>query len=224
MTGAMGPPVPERARTMLARASSAQVVWLDANAEPVRSLCASRLAVVEDLPSRAGRPVMVEVAEAAPLSVRERILSRLRVRGRAVIDPEDATVLNVVSSAVSLEEGGVVVPVDLAELLVVEAGPLGLCGGALLSHLDAVRPDFVARLTSLVESRRRYGLVRVWPLRLDRHGIVLRLEYARSPHDARLPFADPVRTPEEVRAQLHRLVAEAMRRRQGCRSRGLSKG
>jgi hypothetical protein len=167
--------------------------------------------------------VTVEIADAAPLPVRDRILSRLRISGRAVIDPEDATVLKVVPSAVSLEEGGVVVPVDLAEFLTVEPDPLACEEGALLSHLDAVHPVFVARLTSLVDSRHRYGLVRVWPLRLDRHGIVLRLEYAGRHHDARLAFADSVRTSEEVRAQLHRLIAEAMRRRRACRSRGLAK-
>lgn len=223
MTGAMGPAVPEQARTVLARAISAQVVWRDADAEPARASCAARLAVVEDLPGNAGRPVTVEIADAAPLPVRDRILSRLRISGRAAIDPEDATVLRVVPSTVSLEEGGVVAPVDLAEFLTVEPAPMACEEGALLSHLDAVHPDFVAALTSLVDSRHRHGLVRVWPLRLDRHGIVLRLGYARRHHDARLPFAGLVRTPEEVRAELHRLAAEAMRRRRACRSRGLAK-
>ena len=91
VTGAMGPAVPEQARNVLARAISAQVVWRDADAEPTRSLCASRLAVVEDLPGNAGPPVTVEIADAAPLPVPDRIFSRARISGRAVIDPEDAT-------------------------------------------------------------------------------------------------------------------------------------
>jgi hypothetical protein len=223
VSGAMEPTVPERARTVLSRATSAQVEWLDRSPGPNHASGASRLEVVEGQQNSAGRRVTVEIADAAALPVRERILSRLRVSGRAALDPGDATVLRLAPSAVSMEEAGAVVAVNLAEFLTVDPDPLACCEAALLSHLDSAHQDFVATLTSLVDSRHRYGVVRAWPLRLDRHGVVLRLEYARGHHDARLPFADAVRTPEEVRVQLHALVSEARRRRRACRIRGLAR-
>lgn len=219
----MGPTAPERARTVLARAISAQVVWLDGDAGPSRSHCSVRLAVVTHLPDGAGRPATAEIADAAPLPVRDRILSRLRISGRACIDPEHTTGLRVVPSAVSLDEGGVVVQVDPAEFAAVEPDPVACEAGALLSHLDAVHPHVVATLTSLVDARHRHGLVRVWPLHLDRHGIVLRLEYAGRHHDARLAFAVPAPTPEDIRVQLHGLITEAARQRRSCSTRGLAK-
>jgi hypothetical protein len=223
VTGVMGPPFPERGRTVLLRATSAQVDWRDRGPGPSSdTFVASRVSFLDRQGSRAGRPVTVEIAEAAPLPVRERILTRLRLSGRAVSDPEDATVLQLVPSAITLEEAGNVVPINVTAFLTVEPGPLACCEAALLSHLDAAHSDFVATLTSLVDPRHRYGVVRVWPLRLDQHGIVLRLEYARRHHDARLSFPTAARTPDEVRVQLHALVSEAMRRRQGCRTRGLA--
>lgn len=224
MTAVMGPPVPERARTVLSRASSGQVEWLDQDpGSPSATFVASRLSFLESRGNRVGRPVTVEIAEAAPVPVRERILSQLRLSGQALPDPEDPTVLQLVPSAITLEEAGSVVPVSVPEFFSAEPDPLACCEAALLSHLDAAHPDLLATLTSLVDSPHRYGVVRVWPLRLDRHDIVMRLEYARRHHDARLPFADPVRTPEEVRDQLHALVSEAVRRRRACRTRGLSR-
>jgi hypothetical protein len=224
VTGVLEPPVPERARTVVSRATSEQVEWLDRNQGPSNgTFVASRVRFLDSQGTHVGRPVTVEIAEAAPLPVRERILSRLRLSGRAFPDPEDATLLQLVPSAITLEEAGVVVPVNLTEFLTVEPDPLACCEAALLSHLDAAHPDLVAALTSLVDSRHRYGVVRVWPLRLDRQGLVLRLESARRHHDARLPFARSVRTPEEVSVQFRALVAEAQRRRQACRARGLAR-
>lgn len=223
MTARVGPPVSERARTVLSRATSAEVGWLGREPGPTsETVVATRVKLLDGQGNGVGRPVTVEIAEAAPLPVRERILTRLSVSGQAFTDPADATVLQLAPSAVSMEEAGVVVPVNVTEFLTVEPDPLACCEAALLSHLDAAHSDFVAALTSLVDSRHRYGVTRAWPLRLDRYGIVLRLEYARRHHDARLPFANSVRTPEEVRVQLRALVAEGAGRRHACRTRGLT--
>jgi len=222
MTGSEGPPVPERAKTVLSRATSAHVQWLDGDARTQRTTWVSGLHLVEGQ-ARLGRPVSVEIAEAAPLPVRERVLRRLRVSGWAAPDPEDETVLQLVPSAITLEEAGVIGPVDVAEFLGAEPDALACCEAALLCHLDGAHPDFVATLASLVDSRHLYEVVRVWPLRLDRLGMVLRLESAQRHHDARIPFAESVRTPQEVRVQLHDLLSEATRRRQACRTRGLAR-
>lgn len=216
----MGPPAAERARTILSRATSADIGWLDREPEPsLESVAARRLNLRRTLGSGSTRLVTVEIAEAAPLPVRDRILTRLHLSGHVQTHPEGSAVLDIVPVVVSMEEGGVAIPITLSEFLLAEPDPLAGCEGVLLSHLDAAHPYFVATLTSLVDPWRRQGVVRVWPLRLDRHGIVLRLEYARGHHDVRLSFPAAARTPDEVRVQLRALVSEATRRRQRCRSR-----
>lgn len=149
----MGPPVAERARTVLFRATSADVGWLGRDAGPsIETVVATRVQLLDGRRHRGGQPVTVEIAEAAPPAVRERILARLRVSGQAFTDPEYATVLAIVPGAVSLEEAGVVVPVNVSEFLSAESDPLACCEAVLLSHLDAAHSGFVDTLTSLVEA------------------------------------------------------------------------
>jgi hypothetical protein len=129
MTG-MGPPVAERARTVLSRATSADVGWLGRDAGPsIETVVATRVQILDGRRNRGGQPVTVEIAEAAPLAVRERILARLRVSGQAFTDPEYATVLGIVPGAVSLEEAGVVVPVNVSEFLSAGIRPVGMLRG-----------------------------------------------------------------------------------------------
>jgi hypothetical protein len=163
--------------------------------------------------------VLVEVAEAAAVPVRSRILARLRVAGRAVGAADGAGQVSVRPAAVTLEESGITAAVDVAAFDAARPDPLGCFEASFLSHLDAAHPDAVAALTRLVDPRRLYGVVRVWPLRLDRFGVVLRLEHLRRDQDVRLPFADPAVTADEARAGLHALV-EAGRRRRPCQGRG----
>ncbi|MEJ8671573.1 DUF2470 domain-containing protein [Streptomyces sp. MS1.AVA.1] len=58
----------------------------------------------------------------------------------------------------------------------------------MLGRLDAAHADTVAPLARLLPAREQLGAAGVRPLRLDRHGLVLRLETADSHHDVRLPF------------------------------------
>jgi hypothetical protein len=206
VTAMVRPSAAERAMTVLARATSAEVRW---PGQGEQTVTARHLRVV-DGPGRAnGRPATVELAEAAPLPVRDRVLTRVRMSGQAWPDPGDATVLRLAPSAITVEEAGVVAAVRVADLLAAEPDPFACCEAAVLSHLDAAHPDLVATLTSLVDSRHLQGVVRVWPLRLDQHGIVLRLEHAQRHRDVRLGFASPTRTTEDARTHLRALAAEA---------------
>jgi hypothetical protein len=56
----------------------------------------------------------------------------------------------------------------------------------------------------------------VLPLRLDRYGIVLRLEYASRERDVRLPFTPPLRDATEAPTRMLSLLAGAHR----CHRRG----
>jgi hypothetical protein len=59
-------------------------------------------------------------------------------------------------------------------------------------------------------------LVRVWPYRLDRYGLVLRLEYPTGHADQRLPFRAPLTAPHELSAGMTELIARARAHRLPC--------
>jgi hypothetical protein len=95
--------------------------------------------------------------------------------------------------------------------------PLAACEATMLAHRADAHPDTIALLTRLVPIRLLHGVHRVHPLRLDRYGIVLRLEHPRHDHDVRLPFDDPLHRPDHVGAHIRVLL----RRARGCRRRWL---
>ena len=165
--------------------------------------------------------MVVEVADVAALPVRDRILARVRVIGLAYADREDPRLLRVRPRSVVLEESGITACLGPGEFLGARPDPFGCREASLLSHLVASHPEFLDELTWTLDPRDLQGVVRVWPLRLDRFGLVLRLEYARRHRDVRLPFAVSVRTTDDARAQLRALAAEAGRRRRACGSRGV---
>ena len=77
-------------------------------------------------------------------------------------------------------------------------------------------------LTRLVDARLRQGVVRVWPYRLDRHGLVLRLEYATGHADQRLAFREPLASPDQLPAGLTELIERAVEHALPCARRATS--
>ncbi len=73
-----------------------------------------------------------------------------------------------------------------------------------LRHLELAHRDVVGMLTRLLPAELRGGHVR--PLGLDRYGLRLRVELADGDHDVRLAFAEPVDTPGALGSELRRLV------------------
>lgn len=199
----------QRARTILATSTSAHVTGEGVD-EPLTQptdrlvLCAEPLSAADRVQS-----IEVEVADAAPLTTRERIRGRVRICGSAVT-LTGCGALHVHPREVVLLVDGEQLDVDVADLLAAEPDPLHAVEAGTLAHLEAQHGDVVETLTRLVDARLRQGVVRVWPYRLDRHGLVLRLEYATGHADQRLAFRRPLSSKDELTAAMTALIQRAL--------------
>jgi len=73
-----------------------------------------------------------------------------------------------------------------------------------LRHLESDHPDVVEQLARHIPEELRGGRIR--PLGLDRFGLRLRVEAESGDHDVRLAFARPVDSPPQLAAELRRLL------------------
>ncbi|GHH48945.1 DUF2470 domain-containing protein [Lentzea cavernae] len=73
-----------------------------------------------------------------------------------------------------------------------------------LRHLEAAHRDVVGQLARHLPEELQSGHVR--PLGLDRFGLRLRVEAECDDHDVRIAFSKPVSTPQELAAELRRLM------------------
>ncbi|MEV6932715.1 DUF2470 domain-containing protein [Dactylosporangium sp. NPDC051485] len=87
--------------------------------------------------------------------------------------------------------------------------PLAEAEADLLCHLVAEHPDAVERLSRLIPPHHLHGVRRILPVRLDRYGVVLRLEFAGRARDVRLPFLAPLHRAEEAGDKMQELYARA---------------
>lgn len=212
------PTAAERARTIFSRAMTSHVTWLsDAgpDAEELEEWSGTGVRIVGDhCGADVARPVSVEVADVATLPVRDRILARVRMVGSAAPSHESEHVLMVVPASISLQaDGEEPEPISPEEFLAARADPLAEHESGMLSHIEHAHREFVDVLSALVDPQLLRSATRVWPLRLDRYGIVLRLEDAERYRDVALPFQAEAATPEDGRAQLMRLAHVATLRR-----------
>lgn len=188
---------------------------------PARELAATALG---------GIPAMLELADCAPISLRERVRSLIWLSGRVHAVPSelerelaveiagdhpDARLLDVghghcllrlhVDSAVIATAAGAS-SVDAGALSIAEPDPFWEYESQWLSHLDADHQDLVYRLASLFPEHLQRGRIR--PLGLDRFGITFRVETATSDDDVRLSFGRPCAGVGDLSAALHELVDE----------------
>ena len=201
----------ERARTILACSPSALVTGAGPGGRGLpRELSARTMVLCTDpvTPGASAVPVQVEVADASPLATRERIRARVRIAGRAV-STEGCDALHVHPRRVTLADGGEQLDVDVADLVAARPDPLHEVEASMLGHLESRHGDVVETLTRLVGAKSLQGVVRVWPYRLDRHGLVLRLEYASGHADQRLPFAAPISSPHQLQTAMAALLERA---------------
>lgn len=190
---------------VLARSSSAHVTWLDDPELPGGRVAGLRLVMptVTEAPCAHSAPAVVEVADAAPLPVRDRIRSRVRVHGFAAFE-EDSDVLLVRPLAVELEVDGVRVAVDATLLTNDRVDPFAASEAAMLSHLASGHPAELGAIRRLLPAHLHDA--RVTPLALDSDGLTLRAERGAGHRDVRLRFAQRASTPEDLLAQLQELV------------------
>jgi hypothetical protein len=187
-------------------------------------------------PAPAGMQAVLEVADHAPLPLREPMRSLVWMRGRLYRVPahEVAATLDLIASAdpnpvllqVNPDAGGdtrqVLVRLQIASVVVADSNGAEAVGvGALLEaspdpfhamescwlkHMEAAHRDVVDRLAAKLPMPLRRGRVRL--LGLDRYGVQLRVEGDDGDHDVRLPFAKPV---DDVRG-----LSQAIRILMGC--------
>ncbi|MGC9543427.1 DUF2470 domain-containing protein [Streptomyces sp. UG1] len=154
---------------------------------------------------------LVEFTDIAPVAVRERVRARLTLGGRLSALGPKTLVFNP-ARAVLAEGDGTAVVVGLDELTLASPDPLATHEAEMLARLAAAHADTVAPLARLLPAREQLGATVVRPLRLDRHGLVLRSETPDSHHDTRLPFGASATHPGEAVRQIHLLLARATAR------------
>ncbi|ATL32810.1 DUF2470 domain-containing protein [Streptomyces formicae] len=154
-----------------------------------------------------GEPsTLIEFADVSPVPVRDRIRGRLWLsgsltrRGEHLIFEPTCAVLHDSTGRVGIE---------LDELALMVPDPLAEAESRLLTHLADAHADAVEQLTRLISPDSLQGVVRVRPLAIDRHGITLRLERARSQADVRLAFHQPVDDVGQVTECMHALLTRA---------------
>lgn len=153
---------------------------------------------------------LVEFTDIAPVAVRERVRARLTLGGGLTALGPKALVFNPARAVLTDDDGTIVIGLD--ELTLASPDPLATHEAEMLARLDAAHAHTVAPLAGLLPARERLGATGVRPLRLDRHGLVLRLETPDAHHDVRLPFATAATHPGEAVRQIHALLAEATAR------------
>lgn len=241
------PPAPsaaERARSLAARGGAAALVGTGCPAvvplvHHVRADGSAILLLADDEPllrrmtaaALGELAVMLELADRAPVDLREPVRGLLWITGWAWlpdpaaarrmalqvadVHPQDRLLdLGHGATLVRLDPGSAVLsdgdgcaalrPVDLAAA---RPDPFCRMESHWLNHLEDAHPEVVLALTRHLPATLQRRGARVRPLGVDRFGLRLRVEAPNGDHDVRLAFPDPVTTPEGLREQISRLVA-----------------
>ncbi len=248
------PTDPERARSVVARGAGPRgstTAALVGTGSPVAQprmhhvhadgsavlLLAEDLSLVRRLRDDGEVAVMLELADPAPVDLREPVRGLLWITGRLTpVDPHrarriavglsehhphpallglghDVTMARLEAGSVVLsdaEGSAVLPPLDLAG-----ARPDPFCHHEhqWLAHLERAHPEvFTALARHLPVPLRDLRGVAVRPLGVDRLGLRLRVETADTDHDVRLAWEAPITTTEELRTQFRRLVGCPVRR------------
>ncbi|MER5889645.1 DUF2470 domain-containing protein [Streptomyces sp. NPDC001941] len=158
-------------------------------------------------------PVRLELTDIAPTPLRDRLRARVTLSGlvAAPYDPQSTDSTCMRFGQAVLEDAGGRTYVTLEQLQSAEPDPMASCEASMLHHLVADHAELVTLLLRLVEPRVKRGLVRTLPLAMDRYGITLRLEYAATQRDVRLPFPTPLNEVDQAGVQIHALLTAARR-------------
>ncbi|MEU6841786.1 DUF2470 domain-containing protein [Streptomyces sp. NPDC046716] len=223
------PPEPtdaERARTILAAADS---LALSVNRGDLRYDCvalhtvdaASRLLLLDpadpcltaELAAApgSGLAAYAEFTDIAPIAVRDRVRARLALSGRLTPAGPDTLVFRPARAALSVDD--TVRTLDAATLGAANPDPLAAREAELLGHLDTGHADILVQLAELVRQGDLSGIDRIRPVRLDRQGLVLRLEAADGAvDDVRIGFLTEAQGPYDVGLCIQELLDPATAR------------
>lgn len=213
----------ERARTILAAADSLALSVTDG---ALRYECvalhtvdaASRLLLLDPadpcltaalaVAPGSGLAAYAEFTDIAPVAVRDRVRARLALSGRLAPAGPDTLVFRPARAALSVDD--TVRTLDAAALGAAAPDPLAGREAELLDHLDTGHADLLVQLTDLVRQGDLRGIDRIRPVRLDRKGLVLRLERAGGAfEDVRIGFLTEAQGPYDVGLRIQELLDPA---------------
>lgn len=218
----------ERARTILAAADTLTLTLTTTGAR-MRLDCvglyavdaASRLILLDPADARltaalataphSGLAAYAEFTDIAPVVVRDRVRARLAFSGRLANAGPDTLVFRPARAAFS--EDDAVHVLDMTELAAAAPDPLAGVEAELLSHLDTGHADLLLQLAEQIGRAHLGDVVDIRPVRLDRRGLVLRLEHEEREHeDVRVTFHTPAVGPHEVGHRIQELLDVAATR------------
>ncbi|MGW2342078.1 DUF2470 domain-containing protein [Streptomyces sp. NPDC001661] len=219
----------ERARTILAAADTLTLTLTTATEARLRLDCvglyavdaASRLVLLDPADGRltealataphSGLAAYAEFTDVAPVVVRDRVRARLAFSGRLGNAGPDTLVFRPARAAFA--EDDAVRVLDMTELAAAAPDPLAGVEAELLSHLDTGHADLLVQLVELVGDLDLSDVADIRPVRLDRRGLVLRLERAAQEHeDVRIAFHTHAVGPHEVGHRIQELLDVAAAR------------
>jgi hypothetical protein len=172
--------------------------------------------------------VMVELADHAPVPLREpvrgllwitgwlRPLSEVSARARAVSIAEQRpdhrlldvghglTLLRLTPASLVLADAEGTHSLRPHMFSAAPPDPFHDYEAEWLRHLESDHPDVVDQLARHLPAELRNGRIR--PLSLDRFGLRLRVESPAGDHDVRLAFSHPVTDPPQLAVELQRLL------------------
>ncbi|WP_353940237.1 DUF2470 domain-containing protein [Streptomyces sp. HUAS MG91] len=158
-----------------------------------------------------GLAAYAEFTDIAPVVVRDRVRARLALSGRLTPAGPDTLVLRPARAAVSVDD--TVRTLDAATLGAATPDPLAAREAELLGHLDTGHADILVQLVDLVRKGDLTGIDRIRAVRLDRKGLVLRLEAAGGAFDdVRLGFLTEAQGPHDVGLRIQELLDPATAR------------
>ncbi|WP_306316552.1 MULTISPECIES: DUF2470 domain-containing protein [unclassified Streptomyces] len=215
----------ERARTILAAADTLTLTTTD----PRQRLdcvglyavdAAARLVLLDPADARltaalataphSGLAAYAEFTDVAPVVVRDRVRARIALSGRLATAGPDTLVFR--PARVAFSEDDTVRVLDMTELAAAAPDPLAGVEAELLSHLDTGHADLLVQLAELVGELDLSDVVDIRPVRLDRRGLVLRLEREWTHDDVRIDFHTHALGPHEVGHRIQELLDVAAAR------------
>jgi hypothetical protein len=221
-----GPSAAERVRSVLAAADSLDLVVGDCRGRLIaRHAVDAEGALTVRLPAdslsadgllaavlASGVDASAEFTDIAPVALPNRVRAQLTLRGRLHLagrSTGDTVVVRLDPSCVQLIEGAQFTLVNVHEVRVAAPDPLAQYESSMLLHLVSAHGDVVALLSRLLPMEYLLGVRMIHPLRMDRYGLVLRLERPGGERDVRLAFPTPLGDVSDAAVQMRILLERA---------------